>query len=60
MYPLENYRPMGRMQKVYFVIGLKNGEIKYFDIGNQLGFNNEQDFSALVEHFKNKHIAHEF
>lgn len=37
-----------------FVIGFKNGELKYFDIGNQLGFKyNERDFSEFVEYFKN-------
>ena len=37
-----------------FVIGLKNGELKYFDIANQLGFKyNERDFSEFVEYFKN-------
>ena len=52
------FRPMGRATKVFFVIGLKTGEVKYFDIGNQLGFKyNGQDFSALIEHFKNKHFA---
>ncbi len=37
-----------------FVIGLKNGELKYFDIANQLGFKyNERDFSEFVEYYKN-------
>jgi hypothetical protein len=37
-----------------FVIGLKNGELKYFNIGNQLGFKySERDFSEFVEYFKN-------
>ena len=37
-----------------FVIALKNGELKYFDIANQLGFKyNERDFSEFVEYFKN-------
>jgi hypothetical protein len=52
------YRPTGRLQMVYFVIGLKNGTIRYFDIGNQLGFKyNELDFAVMVEYFKNLYIA---
>ena len=49
------YRPMGKGFRAYFVIGLKDGELKYFDIGNQLGFKyNEHDFSEFVEHYRNE------
>lgn len=47
------YRFPGRMIKALFVIGFTNGQIQYFDLGNQLGFKyNERDFSKLVEHYK--------
>jgi len=50
------YRPMGKNFRAYFVIGLKDGELKYFDIGNQLGFkHNERDFSEFVEHYKKEY-----
>ena len=43
----------GKTSKNSFVIGMKNGEIHYFNIGNQLGFKyDETDFSKIVEHYK--------
>ena len=45
------FRPNGSSS---FVIGFKDGGLKYFDIGNQLGFKyNAHDFSEFVEYFKN-------
>jgi hypothetical protein len=49
------YRPSSKDFRAYFVIGLKDGELKYFDIGNQFGFKyNENDFSEFVEYYKNE------
>ena len=47
------YRFSHMMMNGLFVIGFKSGEIRYFNIGNQLGFGyNERDFSRFVEHYK--------
>ena len=43
----------GKTGQTAFVLGLKNGVTRFFDIGNQLGFKySERDFSKLVEHYK--------
>ena len=43
----------GKTGTTAFVLGLKNGVTRFFDIGNQLGFKySERDFSKLVEHYK--------
>ena len=45
------YRPSSRS---LFIIGLKNGQIQYFNINNQLGFRyNNTDFSKFIEHYRN-------
>jgi hypothetical protein len=52
---IENTFYVYRARKSFFVIGFKNGDLKYFDIGHQLGFKySDHDFSAFVEYFKTK------
>ncbi len=54
---IENTFIVYRAKKFLFVIGFKTGYVAYFDIANQLGFTcNEQDFSALVEHFRKQNL----
>ena len=49
------YRPGGKHRFIYFVIGFRNGELRHFNIENQLGSRyNEHDFSEFVEYFKNE------
>jgi len=52
---IENTFFVYRTMKSYFVLGFRNGDIRYFDIGPQLGFKySDIDFAGFVEHFKGK------
>lgn len=52
---IENTFFVYRTMKSYFVLGFRNGDIKYFDIGPQLGFKySDIDFSGFVEYYKRK------